>query len=128
MPGGDATRRPARQCKAHEETRKAALFQCIGERLAALSGAGKTLPKMDVAAEIAGFEERNKFQLGDLQRRAVELALEEGGVAALLSVNYTWQLLFVGNQPGPIGVTSILGCLIGVVLNQTDPLFLQSAL
>ncbi len=43
----------------------------------------------------------------------VELAIDEGGVAALRSVNYTWQLLFLGNQPGPIGVTSILGCLIG---------------
>ena len=43
----------------------------------------------------------------------VELALEEGGVAALLAVNYTWRLLFLGNQPGPIGVTSILGCLVG---------------
>ena len=43
----------------------------------------------------------------------VELALDEGGVPALLSVNYTWLLLFLGNQPGPIGVTSILGCLIG---------------
>ena len=45
----------------------------------------------------------------------VELAVEEGGVPALLSVNYTWLLLFLGNQPGPIGVTSILGCLIGAV-------------
>ncbi len=44
---------------------------------------------------------------------AVELAVEEGGVPALLSVNYSWQLLFLGNQPGPIGVTSILGCLLG---------------
>ena len=35
----------------------------------------------------------------------VELALDEGGVPALLSVNYTWLLLFLGNQPGPIGVT-----------------------
>ena len=43
----------------------------------------------------------------------VELALDEGGVPALLSVNYTWMLLFLGNQPGPIGVTSILGCVIG---------------
>ena len=43
----------------------------------------------------------------------IELSIEEGGVAALLSVNYTWLQLFLGNQPGPIGVTSILGCLIG---------------
>ena len=45
----------------------------------------------------------------------VELALDEGGVPALLSVNYTWLMLFLGNQPGAIGVTSILGCLIGAV-------------
>ena len=44
---------------------------------------------------------------------AVELALDEGGVPALLSVNYTWLMLFLGNQPGPIGVSSILGCVIG---------------
>ncbi len=43
----------------------------------------------------------------------VELIIEEGGVPALLAVNYTWQLLFLGNQPGPIGVTSILGCVLG---------------
>ena len=43
----------------------------------------------------------------------VELAIDEGGVAALLSVNYTWLQLFLGNQPGPIGVTSILGCVLG---------------
>ena len=45
----------------------------------------------------------------------VELATDEGGVAALLSINYTWLLLFSGNQPGPIGVTSILGCAIGAM-------------
>ena len=44
---------------------------------------------------------------------AVELAIDEGGVSALLSVNYTWLQLFLGNQPGPVGVTSILGCLLG---------------
>ncbi len=43
----------------------------------------------------------------------IELFLEEGGVPALLSVNYTWLQLFLGNQPGPIGVSSILGCFIG---------------
>ncbi len=43
----------------------------------------------------------------------VELALDEGGVPALLSVNYTWLMLFLGNQPGPIGVTSIFGCVLG---------------
>ena len=46
----------------------------------------------------------------------VELAIDEGGVPALLSVNYSWLLLFLGNQPGPIGVTSILGCVIGAAI------------
>jgi len=45
----------------------------------------------------------------------IELFVDEGGVPALLSVNYTWLQLFLGNQPGPIGVTSIFGCLIGAV-------------
>lgn len=45
----------------------------------------------------------------------IELSIEEGGVPALLSVNYTWLQLFMGNQPGPIGVTSILGCVLGAI-------------
>jgi len=45
----------------------------------------------------------------------IELAIEEGGVAALKAVDYTWWQLFIGNQPGPIGITSILGCLLGAV-------------
>ncbi|MCE8534623.1 RnfABCDGE type electron transport complex subunit D [Ruegeria pomeroyi] len=43
----------------------------------------------------------------------LELAILEGGVQALTSVDYSWWLLFFGNQPGPFGVTSALGCLIG---------------
>jgi Na+-transporting NADH:ubiquinone oxidoreductase subunit B len=43
----------------------------------------------------------------------IELAVEEGGVPAVLSVGYTWWQLFIGNQPGPLGVTSVLGCLLG---------------
>ena len=45
----------------------------------------------------------------------IELAVEEGGVAALQAVDYHWWQLFIGNQPGPVGVTSILGCLLGAV-------------
>ena len=45
----------------------------------------------------------------------VELVIEEGGVAALRAVDYHWWQLFIGNQPGPIGITSILGCLLGAV-------------
>ena len=43
----------------------------------------------------------------------IELVVEEGGVPALLSVGYTWWALFIGNQPGPMGISSILGCLLG---------------
>ncbi|WP_455221363.1 NADH:ubiquinone reductase (Na(+)-transporting) subunit B [Kaarinaea lacus] len=45
----------------------------------------------------------------------IELAIEEGGVAALQAVDYKWWQLFIGNQPGPIGITSILGCLLGAL-------------
>lgn len=45
----------------------------------------------------------------------LELAILEGGVPALLSVDYNWWLLFIGNQPGPFGVTSVLGCLLGAI-------------
>jgi len=45
----------------------------------------------------------------------LELAILEGGVSALHAVDYSWWLLFIGNQPGPIGVTSPLGCLLGAV-------------
>lgn len=43
----------------------------------------------------------------------IELAVLEGGVRALEQVDYDWWGLFLGNQPGPIGVTSTLGCLLG---------------
>ena len=43
----------------------------------------------------------------------IELAVEEGGVPALLSIGYSWWHLFIGNQPGPYGVTSLFGCLLG---------------
>ncbi len=45
----------------------------------------------------------------------IELGIEEGGVAALLSVGYSWWQLFLGNQPGPLGITSVFGCLLGAV-------------
>ncbi len=43
----------------------------------------------------------------------IELVVLEGGVRALELVDYDWWSLFIGNQPGPIGVTSALGCLLG---------------
>lgn len=45
----------------------------------------------------------------------IELAVLEGGVPALQSVGYEWRLLFIGNQPGAIGLTSPLGCLLGAI-------------
>ncbi len=46
----------------------------------------------------------------------LELAIKQGGVTALESAGYSWGQLFVGNQPGPMGVTSIFGVLIGALI------------
>jgi Na+-transporting NADH:ubiquinone oxidoreductase subunit B len=46
---------------------------------------------------------------------SIELAIEEGGVAALTAVDYSWWQLFLGNQPGPMGINSVLGSLLGAV-------------
>ena len=43
----------------------------------------------------------------------IELAVLEGGVRALELVDYDWWSLFIGNQPGPMGVTSAMACLLG---------------
>lgn len=43
----------------------------------------------------------------------IELAVHEGGVRALTQVDYDWGMLFLGMEPGPMGVTSALGCLLG---------------
>ena len=45
----------------------------------------------------------------------IALAIEEGGVAALRAVDYQWCQLFMGLEPGPLGVTSALGCLLGAI-------------
>ncbi len=45
----------------------------------------------------------------------IELTVLEGGVRALELVDYDWWPLFIGNQPGPIGVTSALACLLGAL-------------
>ena len=52
---------------------------------------------------------------GYTEPTTITLSVEEGGVAALESVGYSWLQLFIGNQPGPIGVTSPLGCLLGAL-------------
>jgi Na+-transporting NADH:ubiquinone oxidoreductase subunit B len=43
---------------------------------------------------------------------ALELA-SAGGIQAVLDAGLTWWDLFVGIRPGPIGATSVLGCLLG---------------
>ena len=45
----------------------------------------------------------------------IEVAIEEGGVSALTAVGYSWWQLFLGNQPGPMGINSVLGCLLGAI-------------
>ncbi|MCF6337065.1 MAG: NADH:ubiquinone reductase (Na(+)-transporting) subunit B [Gammaproteobacteria bacterium] len=47
---------------------------------------------------------------------ALELAIKQGGVVALESANYSWEQLFFGSQPGPMGVTSVFGVLIGALI------------
>jgi len=49
------------------------------------------------------------------QPTVLELVTEEGGVDVIESVGYTWWQLFVGDRPGPVGVTSVLGALLGAV-------------
>jgi Na+-transporting NADH:ubiquinone oxidoreductase subunit B len=50
------------------------------------------------------------------QLTTLELAVNEGGVAAVKAAGHSWWGLFIGNQPGPMGVTSVFGALIGAVL------------
>lgn len=47
------------------------------------------------------------------QPMTLELAIEEGGVAAVEAVGYTWGQLFIGSQPGSMGITSVAGIVIG---------------
>lgn len=61
-----------------------------------LFGAGVWIP-------VPGYEELT----------TIELTVLEGGVRALELVDYGWWGLFLGNQPGPFGVTSTLACLLG---------------
>ena len=50
---------------------------------------------------------------GYAEPTAIEIAVEEGGVAGLIAVDYAWFDLFFGFRPGPLGTTSVLGCLLG---------------
>lgn len=50
------------------------------------------------------------------QPTTLEIAIKEGGVAALEAANYSWNQLFMGNQPGPMGATSPFAVLIGALI------------
>lgn len=54
---------------------------------------------------VAGFDEPT----------TIVLSVQEGGVPTLQSVGYNWVHMFLGNQPGPLGVTSVFGCLLGAI-------------
>jgi len=49
------------------------------------------------------------------QPTVLELVADEGGIDVIDAVGYTWWQLFVGDRPGPVGITSVLGTLIGAV-------------
>ncbi len=45
----------------------------------------------------------------------LELVGEEGGISVIPSVGYSFWGMFLGDQPGPIGVVSSLGALLGAL-------------
>jgi Na+-transporting NADH:ubiquinone oxidoreductase subunit B len=47
------------------------------------------------------------------QPTVLELVTEEGGLKVIHAVDYSWWQLFLGDQPGAIGVVSILGAALG---------------
>lgn len=59
------------------------------------------------------FGQRNWVPVpGSLTTSVMELAAA-GGVAAVLESGQSWWQLFLGARPGPIGMTSVLGSLLG---------------
>ncbi len=50
------------------------------------------------------------------QPTTLELAIKEGGVAALAAADYSWGQIFVGNQVGSMGAISGIGALIGALI------------
>jgi Na+-transporting NADH:ubiquinone oxidoreductase subunit B len=47
------------------------------------------------------------------QPTVLELVTGEGGLKVIHAVDYSWWQLFVGDQPGAVGVVSILGAVLG---------------
>ncbi len=49
------------------------------------------------------------------QPTVLELVIDEGGFAVVAALDYRWLQLFIGNQPGSFGTTSVLAILPGAV-------------
>jgi len=49
------------------------------------------------------------------QPTVMELVSEEGGIKAIAAADYGWWQLFLGDRPGALGTTSILGILLGAI-------------
>lgn len=49
------------------------------------------------------------------QPTVLELVTEEGGLKVIPAVGYNWWQLFLGAQPGAVGVVSVLGAAIGAI-------------
>jgi Na+-transporting NADH:ubiquinone oxidoreductase subunit B len=49
------------------------------------------------------------------QPTVLELVIEEGGLDVISAVGYSWWQLFLGAQPGAVGVVSVLGAAIGAI-------------
>jgi Na+-transporting NADH:ubiquinone oxidoreductase subunit B len=49
------------------------------------------------------------------QPTVLELVTDEGGLRVISAVDYSWWQLFVGDRPGSVGTTSILGALLGAI-------------
>jgi Na+-transporting NADH:ubiquinone oxidoreductase subunit B len=49
------------------------------------------------------------------QPSVLELVTEEGGLRVVAAVDYSYWQLFLGDQPGAVGVVSVLGAVIGAI-------------
>jgi Na+-transporting NADH:ubiquinone oxidoreductase subunit B len=49
------------------------------------------------------------------QPTVLELVREEGGISVIPAVGYSFWQLFIGDQPGPIGIVSSLGAVLGAL-------------
>ncbi len=45
----------------------------------------------------------------------LELVKEEGGISVIPAVGYSYWQMFIGDQPGPIGIVSSLGAVLGAL-------------